>query len=112
MTTVPAISPREADEFILRELDSRLRKVEAAFDADGIGFISPLWQPIDDHVRNLIETLAHQRPRNRRLVFILTTRGGSVEVVQRIVETIRHFYTHVVFVVPNYAFSAGTILAM
>jgi hypothetical protein len=43
---------------------------------------------------------------------VLTTEGGYIETVQRIVETIRHHYGHVGFIIPNYAFSAGTVLAM
>lgn len=43
---------------------------------------------------------------------ILTTNGGVIETVQRIVETLRHHYGHIGFVIPNYAFSAGTVLAM
>ncbi len=50
--------------------------------------------------------------KNGRLVFLLTTSGGYIEVVQRIVDTLRKFYTLIDFVVPNYAYSAGTVLAM
>jgi hypothetical protein len=43
---------------------------------------------------------------------ILTTLGGYIEVVQRIVETIRHHYSVVDFLIPNCAFSAGTVFAL
>jgi len=43
---------------------------------------------------------------------VLTTGGGSIEVVQRIVDVFRQHYTLVDFIVPNYAYSAGTVLAM
>ena len=43
---------------------------------------------------------------------ILTTGGGYIEVVKRIVETLRHHYAIVDFVIPNYAYSAGTVLAL
>ena len=43
---------------------------------------------------------------------ILTTTGGYIEVVQRIVDTLRRHYDLVSFVVPNYAYSAGTVLVM
>jgi hypothetical protein len=50
--------------------------------------------------------------KRKRLVFILTTNGGYIEIVHRIVDTIRHYYEHVSFIVPDYAYSAGTVLAM
>lgn len=43
---------------------------------------------------------------------ILTTGGGVLLPVQRIVKVFRHYYKEVNFIVPNYAFSAGTILCM
>lgn len=52
-----------------------------------------------------------EQPRER-LTFILETPGGSIEVVQRIVETLRHHYRYVDFIVPNTAYSAGTVLVM
>jgi len=38
--------------------------------------------------------------------------GGQVGPVQRIAETVRHFYKDIWFVIPNHAYSAGTIWAM
>ena len=43
---------------------------------------------------------------------VLQTDGGYVEVVERIVKILRNHYPHVSFIVPNYAFSAGTVLVM
>ena len=43
---------------------------------------------------------------------VLQTDGGSIEVVERIVKVLRHHYPHVSFMIPNYAFSAGTVLVM
>ena len=43
---------------------------------------------------------------------LITTTGGFIEVVQRIVATLRKHYSIVDFVVPNYAYSAGTVLVM
>lgn len=43
---------------------------------------------------------------------MLHTNGGIVEITERIVNVIRHFYREVVFIVPNVAMSAGTVLAM
>jgi len=43
---------------------------------------------------------------------ILTTNGGYIETVQRIVDTFHYHYDHVSVIIPNYAYSAGTVLAM
>lgn len=43
---------------------------------------------------------------------MLETTGGFVEVAKRIAETLRKHYGLIEFIVPNYAFSAGTILVM
>ena len=46
------------------------------------------------------------------LYFFLNTPGGSVEVAEKMVDIIRHHYDKVCFVVPDVAYSAGTILCM
>lgn len=43
---------------------------------------------------------------------VLTTSGGSLIPVQRIVDVLRHYYREVNFIIPDYAFSAGTIWCM
>ncbi|MGX4989570.1 SDH family Clp fold serine proteinase [Enterobacter kobei] len=48
----------------------------------------------------------------KSLVVILSTGGGSVESVEKMVEITRHFYKEVYFFVPDYAMSAGTIWCM
>lgn len=53
-----------------------------------------------------------EEPGGPAITVVLTTDGGYVEVVQRIVETLRYHYQEVNFIIPNHAFSAGTILAM
>ena len=46
------------------------------------------------------------------LAIILSTTGGSVESVEKMVEITRHFYKEVYFIVPDSAMSAGTIWCM
>ena len=69
--------------------------------------------------RDLIEDL--KKPENaaknapnpqKKLVIILNTPGGSAETVEKLVDIIRHHYTDVSFVVPDFAMSAGTIFCM
>ena len=66
---------------------------------------------VDDAIRGVIESKAKGTTHDK-LVVVLTTGGGYIEPVKRIVETFRHHYTYVEFIVPNRAFSAGTVLAM
>lgn len=50
--------------------------------------------------------------RRSKLAVVLTTLGGYIEIVQRIVESLRQHYETIDFIIPNYAFSAGTVFAM
>ena len=43
---------------------------------------------------------------------MLTTTGGSAVAVERYVNILRHHYNEVDFIVPDYAYSAGTIFCM
>ena len=98
-----------ANEFVEQEIDKRAESLEDRFKADVLAFSGPLLFGADDVLRDVIETRETER---ERLCVVLTTPGGYIDVVHRIVGLLRHHYAHVEFVVPNYAFSAGTILAM
>lgn len=66
--------------------------------------------PLDEWVRDALEAI---ESRQAKLIVVLETEGGFTETVSRIVDTMRHHYPHdVEFVVPNYAYSAGTVLAL
>ena len=109
--------PTSADEFVVQQLDERLGALEDGFDSDALCFVGPLYPGVDDLIRTTVENLRQRgeqrEPEQRtRLLVILTTNGGYIETVQRIVETLRHHYGHIGFLIPNYAFSAGTVLAM
>lgn len=109
---MPAATPNSANEFIEQQLDERLGHIEAVFDAHAVAFTGPLVSGVDSVIRNVVEELQGKEPKRDRLVCVLTTEGGYLEVVRRMVEVFRRYYTHVDFVVPDYAFSAGTVLAM
>src|SRR5438128_107342 len=103
--------PQTANEFIEQQLAERLTAVGEAFSADVLAFCGPIGNGVDDLVRDAVEAL-RQSAAKGGLVIVLTTDGGYIEVVQRIVDTLRHHYDHVSFVVPDFAFSAGTVLVM
>ncbi|MCC6970961.1 MAG: ATP-dependent Clp protease proteolytic subunit [Phycisphaerales bacterium] len=100
-----------ANEVIEQSLQDAARRVEKVFGADFLAFVGPIDVGVDDVVRDAIEQIDRRNPA-RRLAVLVETEGGYIETVQRIVETLRHFYSHVEFIVPNYAMSAGTVLVL
>lgn len=93
-------------------------EIEKHFSSDVLGYIGAIHPIFIPQFRESIETLRnkqqsptqHQNP--DRLVIMLTTAGGVVEAVEKMVEIIRHHYKEIFFVVPNEAMSAGTIWCM
>lgn len=110
--TSPKPRSASANDFIESQLDARIEAIERVFKADAIAFSGPIGFGVDDIARTAIETKFSKNSGNERLVFLLTTTGGYIEVVQRIVDTLRKHYQLIDFIVPNYAYSAGTVLAM
>lgn len=104
--------PMAANAFIEQQLDKHLRELENTLESDILTFVGPVEMGVDDVVKNVVE----QKPRNYKkwdkLTVFLTTSGGYIEVVHRMVDTLRHHYKTVDFVIPNYAFSAGTVFAL
>ena len=98
------------DDAIKRELDEHLRLIETTLHADAMAIVSPILPGLDLRVRAALEAKANKIS---GLVIILDTPGGIVEVVERMVLTIRHYYPNeVIFVIPNRAMSAGTVFVM
>lgn len=92
-----------------QQLNQHLGLVEEALEADVIAIVSPIVSGLDGLVKRAIEHFSTKRP---RFAVILDTPGGIAEVVERMVNTIRHHYGEVYFVIPDRAMSAGTIFAM
>jgi hypothetical protein len=114
---VPHDRRETSNRFVVQELHKRLKAIEEHFNADGLAVLSPIVYGLDDEVRDGVEDRMDARdkvgePKRDSLVVILETSGGYIEVAERIAETFRHHYNRVDFVVPNYAFSAGTVLVM
>jgi len=100
-------SSNTAIEALLLE---RIGALEKCTDSDVVGFIGNLLFRVDDLTREIIEGM--EKDRKTTLTFIIETTGGYLLPVERIAETLRHHYTVVNFLVPNYALSAGTVLVM
>lgn len=83
-----------ANEFIEQQLDERLNRLVQVLDADLLGFTGPLYRGVDDLLRLSIEDLVARPTRRHRLAIVLTTFGGYIEVVQRMVDTVRQHYPY------------------
>jgi hypothetical protein len=108
---MPLAAPN-ANEYIEAQLDLCIASIENELNADALSFTGPLFGGVDDIIRLAVEQKHDKQSNRRKLAVILTTTGGYIEVVQRIVDTLRKHYSLVDFVVPNYAYSAGTVLVM
>jgi membrane-bound ClpP family serine protease len=100
------------DNTIKELLNERLAKLEQFFDADVVFFYGAIDLGIQRIFRDFIEELKNSNDAHQRLVMLVNSPGGSVETVEKMVEVMRHHYGEVSFVVPDYAFSAGTVLCL
>jgi hypothetical protein len=98
-----------SSDIIERQLDVHINAIERKMDGDVLAFFGPLLFGVEDFIRTAVEETTKKR---RKLVVILETSGGYVEVVQRIADTLRHHYRKVEFVIPDHAMSAGSVLVM
>lgn len=64
-------------------------------------------------VENRLSTIASSgQPQPTKLAVVLETSGGYIETVERLVRVMRYHFQEVDFIVPNFAYSAGTVLAL
>jgi Periplasmic serine proteases (ClpP class) len=102
---------KKCDDIVNKRLRKKILKIESFFDADCISYYGQINEDspvlIDRELRLLKKEGLHNK-----LVFILTTAGGSGSASERIVHVLRKHYDEVYFIIPNYAYSAGTVLSM
>lgn len=94
--------------FILNEC---LKRLEDHFEADILAYCGNITDGIENEFLRIIEGLDDEKKRGK-IYIILTTTGGSAVAVERYVNILRNFYEEVNFIVPDYAYSAGTIFCM
>lgn len=93
-------------------LNGKLKNLEQYLDADILVYTGDLG-PLPAHVfTKIVEELKNDVVKHNTLYVILTTRGGSAEMVERYVNILRYHYTEINFIVPDFAYSAGTIFCM
>ncbi len=106
LTQPSSINANLTVENLLRDY---LEQLEDELSADLLVYFGPIVLGVDSEIRDSIEPRKRKR---KKLVVILETEGGYIEVVERIANTFRTHYRIVEFIIPNFAMSAGTVLAM
>jgi hypothetical protein len=108
--------------FVEKQLDRLAGEIEGKLSSHVMAIVGPIYAGIDDAVRQAIESrkqpdaadkaIPDSTREQRSLAIVLDTTGGIIEVVERMVNTIRYHYDHVTMIIPNQAMSAGTVFAM
>ena len=100
------------DQTIHDLLTNKLKALEKHFKSDVISYFGPIMDGNETFFLQVIEQLNKTRSKNNCLYIILTTQGGSAFAVERYVNIVRNHYDEVNFIVPDYAYSAGTIFCL
>lgn len=93
-------------------LTDKLKAIEAHLNADVLVYYGDLGPLPANVFLNLVEELQKDVNKHDKLYVVLTTNGGSAEMVERYVNILRKHYSEISFIVPDYAYSAGTIFCM
>jgi len=102
----------KTDDIIKNLLEEKCKVLEDKLSGEVIMIRTPMEPGIDDLVRQEVERIAATPGHRDQLVVVLETTGGSIEVVERISDIFRHHFRSVIFVIPNFAYSAGTVLSL
>lgn len=100
------------DETARNLIAKKLQDLESYLNADVIVYCGEILDSAEDQMKKVVEELQSEAEPKTTCYIILTTPGGSLNPVNRMVTIFRHFYSEVNFVVPNFAYSAGTIFCM
>lgn len=118
------MNDRSLNNAVLSTMRACHQDLEQELEGDVIYLYGPMSVGLPEYFRSEVEEL-HQKHDERLQVpegahstkipqvhILLTTRGGSAEVVEQLVNIVRYHYERVCFVIPNYAYSAGTVFCM
>lgn len=100
------------DTSVQELLTKRLVDIENHFNGDVLSYYGPILDGNENSLLQIVEDIATDKNKKEKLFIILTTGGGSAIAVERYVNIIRHHYSEVNFIIPDYAYSAGTIFCM
>ena len=100
------------DKAIKDMLNEALTELENVLNSDVLCYFGPIANGNENMMLQIVEELAQDPNKKEQLSILLTTNGGSAMAVERYVNIIRKHYNKVVFIIPDYAYSAGTIFCM
>lgn len=100
------------DETIRNQLKNYASALEAQLAGDVMFYCGQIHPQYLVAFRHFIEAIAKEPDKRDTLNIFVRTGGGSAEMVEKMVEIVRHHYSFVHFVVPDIAMSAGTIWCM
>ena len=89
-----------------------LEELENLYDADCLYLNGPIEPNLLNHAREVIDLTRKADSHHEKLCVILTTNVGDAITVERLVNIFRYNYSEVDFIIPDHAYSAGTILCM
>jgi len=106
----------KADGFINYQLSLCAHELSETLKSEILFIKSPIYSRLDDMVRieieRVVENVKSRKKLLPRLTVVLETDGGLIEVVERISNVFRNHFREVDFIVPSYAYSAGTVLVL
>lgn len=97
------------DRHVRDIIKMHMREIGKILKGDTLTIFSPITFGLDIEVKYNIEA---QEDKSNKLIVVLDTYGGIIDIVERIVNTIRNFYDEVDMIIPDRAMSAGTIFAL
>jgi len=100
------------DDKIHKLLNEKIIELETHFDADMLTYFGPFEGGNENGFLKIVEEIGTDENKKDKIFIVLTTGGGSANVVERFVNILRQHYDEVNFIVPDYAYSAGTIFCM
>lgn len=101
----------DVDHYIEKALDQKSLEIGDSLDANVMAIIGPILHGAEQKVRTAVDSISPDK-KKKRLAIVLETNGGIVEIVERMVTTLRHHFEEMHFIIPDVAMSAGTIFAM
>ena len=93
-----------------KAMENALSNLERILNADVFVYYGELIDGVEANVKQIIEQICSDGQKHEELYVLLTTTGGSLNPVKRIVNIFRNFYKEVNFIIPDYAYSAGTVM--
>ena len=117
MTQSTEIIQNSVNEVLERELLEYNQKLATKLNGECIYVNSSILPNLEFKLYSLVHKLKSTyipelKFDNQHLIVMLQTPGGVIGTVERLVDILRANYQKVSFVIPNYAYSAGTVFAL